>query len=287
MKFNALAVFLLLAEPGSPFPIGKRATRPNLKRSRNCLSASPDESGLVSASVKYSKYKSLLDVNDSPGSSLGIPEIPAYVRGGAAPPKSSVVNEFVNTARENYQTTRSAIVDSPQSPGTAPPLGEYVRNSVDAVKGSVESVKTTYLPEGKVPTLAQLFQQKVTGAGVAASTGAEGVHVSALANAKAKFGIMLDNAMSGLHFHSIDSTLPAMTSPPEGSAGWIVAGFALLVASGQRKAGLADAKAEMQGMLMGDDTSMGKLSQDMVSTSGATGIVYFVGLCPHDATLCL
>ena len=283
MKFNAaLAVFLLLAEPGSPFSTGGPATRSNSKRPRTFLSASPSDiakygrKAKVNVVVPDAKIDVVVpdapvEIITSPGASLRIPDIPDYVPApNAAAPKTNVVNEFVDAARENYQTTRASIVDSPQSPGEVPPLGEYFRNNAGAMKGSVESTAT--LPEGKVPNFVEFFT-RVRGV---SHTGAEDVHFDALANMKAKLGLMFDNIMSMSGSHA---TLPAMAGPPSGSVGWIVAGAAILVASGQRKAGLADAKAEMEGMVMNEDTAMEKLSGDMVSTCcGETRIFHFVGI---------
>jgi hypothetical protein len=318
MKVNsALAVFLLLAEPGSPFHIGSPATSPILKRSRTLLSASTAESGLVSAYAKFTKYKKVkaspaeIDVNvDAPApdvTAIAVPDAPVEIitPPGAshgslgihdhvpvpdvAAPKASMVDEFIDAARENYHTARTSIVDSPQSPGEVPTLGEYFRNNAGAMKGSVESTATTtYVPEGKAPTLFQFLQEQVTHTGAMVHTGAEHVHIDALGNVKAKLGVMLGNAADLLgkkplmpsmsRFSGMDLTLPAMAGPPEGSAGWVVAGFAFLVAAGQRRAGLADAKAEMQDMIMKEASAMGELSGDMVSTSGATGILFFVGI---------
>jgi hypothetical protein len=282
MKFNtALAVFLLLAEPGSPFSNGPPATRSNLKRPRSFLSASPSDIAKYGRKVKTlvvvpeAKIDVVvpdapidvvvpdapIEIITSPGASLRIPDIPDYVPApNPAGPKTDGVTEFFTTARENYPTTRTSIVDS---------------HNAGAMKGSVESIATTtHLPEGKVPTLVQFLTH--------GGPGAEGVHVDALANIKAKLGLMLGNAMSGF-----DTTLPAMAGPPEGSVGWVVAGVAIFVATGQRSAGLADAKAGMQGMVTTEDTALGKLSGEMVSTWRYWNFLFRRPLCPHDATLWL
>ena len=283
MKFNAaLAVFLLLAEPGSPFSAGGPATRSNSNRPRTSLTAVPSDIAKYGRKAKLNVVvpdakidvvvpDAPVETVTSPGASLGIPDIPDYVPAPiASAPKTNVVNfNLVDTARENYQTTRASIVDSPQSHGEVSPLGEYFRNNAGALKGSVESTATTtYLPEGKAPSLVEFLTNGNTGAG--------DVNFDALANIKAKLGLMLDNIMSMSGSHA---TLPAMAGPPSGSVGWIVAGAAILVASGQRSAGLADAKAEMEGMDMNEDTAMVKLSGDMVSTcSGDYGIFHFIGI---------
>jgi hypothetical protein len=294
MKLNtALAVFLLLVEPGSPFFTGAPAISHNLKRPRSFLSASLDKSGLVNAYTQFSKYKKVkgspaeidVDVPDAPTeivtstpASLGIPEIPDYVPApDVAAPKASVVDGFVNAARGNYESARTSIVDSPRSPGEVPNLGGYLENNVGALKGSIESTATTtYVPGGKVPTLAQFFQEKMTGTGSMAANGAGDGHVDGLTNINEKLGLMFDNAMSG--FSGSDMNLPSLPSVPEGSAGWAVAGFAILIAAGQRRTGVADDSTEMQGMVMSEDNALEKLSADMVSACGDTWIFYFFGL---------
>lgn len=187
--------------------------------------------------------------------------------------KLDAVNDFLKTAQTQYQDRISTLVESPRLPGNVPSLGESVGKIFSASRIQITPPEFPPLAEGKVPTLAGYIQRKVVHAPLPHDAAAG----ESIANMKAKFALLVANTYALLGKEAPDMSAFSLTVPeiqklslqgdvPDGSIGWAFAAVAILVAAGQRRAGIADARLSMDDFVSKESLAVKELAEQMVRT---------------------
>jgi hypothetical protein len=206
-------------------------------------------------------------VHDVTSSVPSVPDVPApeAVTGGTAI-KMDFVNDFLQSAKESYHDSVDNFpLALPEAPNDVPTLAQWMKDH-DYVLHKSTITETTPLPVGKTPTLGEYFAQRVAG-------GLEG-HVydgtqSTLTDVKEKIGLLFSNTyvlFGGKgSASSVSPHIPSLGELPEGAAGWSVAAFALVLAAGQRNAGVSDVRSQMESMVEKEAMAVSELAEHVVS----------------------
>jgi hypothetical protein len=219
-----------------------------------------------------------------------IPDLTPVVIPDSTP---SMVDEFLNAAKETYQSTSSSVIESTKSMAASP---HATGDNVGAVKEwagwhhSILGRAPVPSGPGRAPTLANFLT------GQPASPGVDHAPVDMLANAREKIEMMIDNTFSlfgqakpavklpqisfdGVNLEGIQAATASSIGPFQGQAGWIAAGFALLVAANQRNVGISEARREMEVLIKKEAEAVKELADDLVSDTNMFAVFCNTGSC--------
>jgi hypothetical protein len=208
-------------------------------------------------------------------------------------PPPSMVDEFLKAAKETYQSTSSSVIESTKSAVVSP---HATGDNVGAVKEwagwhhSILGSDPVPSGPGRAPTLANFLT------GQPATPGVDHASVDMFANAREKIEMMIDNTFSlfgqvkpsvklpqvsfdGVNLEGIQAATASSLGPFQGQAGWIAAGFALLVAANQRQVGISEARREMEVLIKKEAEAVKELADDLVSDTYIFAVFCNTGSC--------